>query len=557
MTRYLSQVGPVTLEAIRARYAFPEAWLKAELAGLIEAREVVHGRFTPGPDRTGAAASEVGAPAAEYVDRDALERIHRRTLHILRQEVRPVPLTVYADFLARWQHVHPKERLAGEGALVQVLQQLRAVPVVGRVWERDVLPLRLAHYQPAELDALCQGGELAWVGCGGVDPRRGRVRLLFRGEGQVYLEPAPEDLAPLDEQARAVYELLRSEGAVFTAEICAALELEAATVEAALVELAMAGLVTNDSLEAMRHMAQAGRASPQEQKPYSSLEAQLAKRRERLGHRTRHRPSRAQIQAAKRRVRRRLEQVVDSHPPASPAVGRWAVVHRLGLLGKAVPVAERAARQTRQLLARYGVVTRECLENEFGSWEWRLIYQQLRRLEMRGEVRRGYFVQGLPGAQYALPEAVERLRAIRDSAEARPELVVMNACDPANLYGPARDDAAGGDPAGATAEPMAGERPGEGLTFARVPSTWTVQHRGLPVLIAGGGGAKLTIPQGTDEGLVQRAVQALLDHLARFERRVKVETWNGEPVLGSAGYALLEAVGFRRDYPAMVWERRP
>jgi ATP-dependent Lhr-like helicase len=214
-------------------------------------------------------------------------------------------------------------------------------------------------------------------------------------------------------------------------------------------------------------------------------------------------------------------------------------------MGKAVPDGERVARQTRQLLARHGIVTRDSLEGEAGSWNWGLIYRQLQRMEMRGDVRRGYFVQGLPGLQYALPEAVERLRAIRDGASGDAELVVLNACDPANLYGPRRDGAGG---------PLTVQ--GEPLAFARVPSTWLVQQRGLPALVAGDGGAHLTVPQGVDEGLVRRALDALLAHLARFERRVSVETWNGEAVLNSPGQPLLEAAGFVRAYPAMVWERQ-
>jgi ATP-dependent Lhr-like helicase len=547
LQRFLSQTGPITLEAIRARYAFPQEWLQAELERLIEARQLIHGRFTPRPEH----AASAPAPAAEFVDRRALEQIHRRTLRILRREVQPVPFTAYADFLAQWQHLPTAERLAGKGALVQVLQQLRAVPVVGRVWERDVLPLRLARYQPAELNALCQGGELVWVGSGGTDPRRGRVRFLFRGEGLVYLEPAPEDLGVFDEAAQAVYSFLKSEGAVFFADICSALELEVTSAEAALIELVMAGLVTNDSLEAMRKIIEEGSPQPQERKPFSALEEELARRRERLGPRARQmmrKPGRAQYRAAKRRVSQRFEQQAEIGPPESRWVGRWAPVHRFGVLGKAMPVVERIAQQTRQLLARYGIVTHESLSNEIGAWDWSLIYQQLQRLEMRGEVRRGYFVQGLSGAQFALPDVVERLRAIRDSASEDAELVVMNACDPANLYGPIRDTVLEEGPRTAQSEPLA---------FARIPSTWLVQYRGLPALIAGNSGANLTIPQGVDEGLIQRALEALLDHLARFEYRVTVETWNGEPVLESSGRPLLEAVGFYRTYPAMVWERRP
>jgi ATP-dependent Lhr-like helicase len=549
--RYLGHAGPVTFETIRERYAFPEEWLRAELERRIEARELLHGRFTP------QGAGGTAAEAAEYVERRTLEQIHRRTLQILRREVQPVPLAAYASFLARWQHVHPAERLDGDGALRQVLQQLRAYPVVGPTWERDVLPLRLVAYDPAELDALCQGGEAVWVGSGGVDPRRGKVRFLFRGEGSIYLKPAPEDLDELGEAAQEVYRFLKSEGAVFTGDICAALDLEGPAAETALTELVMAGLVTNDSLEAMRHLVAEGAPHPKGQRPYSSLEEQLARRRGHIerradraasrGRSTRwgEKPGRAQYRAAKERVRRRLERqmhVPDTGPPEPRWMGRWTLVHRFGVLGKPLPEGERAARQARQLLARHGIVTYESLADEVGAWEWAPIARQLRRLEMRGEVRRGYFVQGLSGAQYALPEAVERLRAARDAQDEAAALTVLSACDPANLYGPARE----GAPCTAAGEPLA---------FSRLPSTWLVQERGLPVLVASSGGANVVLTEGVDEGLAGRAMGALLDHLARSESRLSVETWNGEPVLGSAGQAVLEGLEFYRDYPAMTWER--
>ncbi len=215
-------------------------------------------------------------------------------------------------------------------------------------------------------------------------------------------------------------------------------------------------------------------------------------------------------------------------------------MHRFGVLGKPLPADEIAGRQARQLLARYGVVSHDSLAGEEGAWDWSRIYETLQRLEMQGEVRRGYFVQGLPGVQFALPEVVERLRALRGDDDTT--LVVLNACDPANLYGPAQD----GGPLTEAGEPLA---------FARIPSTWLVQQRGLPLFVAEDTASRITTAQGADDAVVQAALQALVQHLATFEHRLMVHTWNGAPVLESPGQPLLEAVGFYREYPGMAWER--
>ncbi len=527
LLRFLAQSGPVTLDAICARYAFPLDWLQAELDHLVEQRELAHGRFTP----------DAATPAPEFVDRRLLEQMHRRTLTILRHEVRPAPFTVYADFVARWQHLHPATRLSGGGALLRVLQQLRAAPIVGRIWERDVLPLRLAHYDPTELAALCQSGELLWIGSGGVDPRRGRIRFLFRGEGGIYLEAPPADLTGMSEDARTIYAFLKSEGALFPAELAAGVGLGEAALETALLELVMAGLVTNDSLAVLRRLVEFGAPKPATPRPLSSLEAELAarlgSRQERMG--GVRRPSRSELQAAKRRVRQRIE--AETPAPLMPT-GRWALVHRFGVLGKTPSPQERVTVQARQLLARHGVVTYASLDDEFGAWDWGALYPELQRLEMRGEVRRGYFVQGLAGVQFALPEVVEQLRSLAGNNEPDAALVVMNACDPANRYGAAGESA----PQTATGAP---------LTFARIPSSWLVLERGLPALLVEDGGARLTTMAHANDELTQRALQAWLTHAGRFEPRIQVLEWNAAPVLHSPGQTILEAVGFRREYPGM------
>jgi ATP-dependent Lhr-like helicase len=556
LERFLRQAGPVTSALILARYAFPVAWLESELARLVESRALAHGQFTP-------SATPTATATAEYLDRHTLEQMHRRTLTLLRKEVQAVPLPVYADFLTRWQHLHPATRLQGEGALRKVLQQLRAVPVIGRLWESAILPLRLAHYQSVELATLCQSGDLVWVGAGGADPRRGRIRFLFRGEGSIYLELLPTDFTPLGADAQAILAFLKSEGAVFATDLRAALDLNEAAVESALLELVMAGLVTNDSLLALQRLVQGGAPRPtQPPRPLSTLEAQLA---ERLGNRTTNiangrRPTHSEMAAARRRVRQRLERTEEVVTPTVQE-GRWTLVHRFGVLGKAPTLADQVAQQARQLLARWGVVTHETLANEVGAWDWALLYQEFQRLEMRGEVRRGYFVQGLPGVQFALPPVVEELRglgsALHGSTPTSPTdqpltraphsppdpLVLLNACDPANLYGPALVDG-----------PFRFD--GQPITFARIPSTWLVLQRGLPILLVEGNGAQLTTGQGADDGQLSQAIACWLQHLTHFERRLTVERWNEQPILGSAGQPLLEAVGFYREYPVMVWAGR-
>jgi ATP-dependent Lhr-like helicase len=193
-----------------------------------------------------------------------------------------------------------------------------------------------------------------------------------------------------------------------------------------------------------------------------------------------------------------MVQPIPETPRLPFSEGRWTLVHRFGVWGKAVSLEERTAQQSRQLLARYGVVTSASLDNEIGAWDWGLIYQYLQRLELRGEVRRGYFVQGLAGVQFALPGVVEQLRLARSSAmetEANEAFVVLNAGDPANLYGPAFEHS----PPTAAGEP---------LTFPRLPSTWLVQRRGLPVLLAGDTGANLTLMAGADESAIRQAILA-------------------------------------------------
>ncbi len=579
LRRVLAAHGPLTRAWLLDRYPWEPDWLDAALTALVESGEVVQGRVSPpappgavpGPEHAEAPVSEyVDTPASEYVDRRNLERIHRRTLSLLRREVEPVSLYAYADFLARWQHLHPGARLAGPGALVRLLQQMRGLPAPGLAWERDVLPLRLEAYDAAELAALCERGEVVWVASGGADPRRARVRFFFRGEGSLFLdEPEPAELSPAAQQVLA---FLQAEGASFYADLEAGLDLAGRAagkddLPAALVELVLAGLVTNDSLAALRGVlawSDEDREAPR--RSLSSLEAELAAwRRERpastagtqpqqgdgrrdlggVAH-----PGRARLHRAQRDVARRLGAAALPAPGAVPAPtpaarrpGRWSLVHRIGVGGRAQPIEDRLDRQARQLLQAYGIVTRQSLEADpEGAWNWGALYARYQLMEMRGEVRRGYFVQGLPGVQFALPEAVERLREwTRPEAPGAGEPVLLNATDPANVFGPALSAIAG----------EAGEH--DPARFSRIPSNWLVLLRGRPVLLLERGAGRVTVLDGLPDGTARQALALAAGHAAAG-RRLLLREWNGELILESAAVPVVEEAGFRREMLDYVWE---
>jgi ATP-dependent Lhr-like helicase len=226
--------------------------------------------------------------------------------------------------------------------------------------------------------------------------------------------------------------------------------------------------------------------------------------------------------------------------------GRWGLVHRIGVWGKDVPFEERIARQARQLLQCYGIVTRQTLEGDpEGGWNWRALYAQFQLMEMRGEVRRGYFVQGLPGIQFALPEAVERLREWTRPSEDE-DLVVLNATDPANLFGPSRD--------AGTGQEVQPETEKDPARFSRIPSNCTVLLRGRPVLLLEIGAERVTVLPDLPVATLQRALRLAIEHAGRSLRRLTLSQWNGEAILESPAAPVLEGLGFRREALVYIWD---
>ena len=508
--RRLRWCGPVTAAELLARYPFAELDLMQVLAKAVEERVLVRGHFTM-------------LDSLQVCDANLLDQIQRRTLAQLRNAVKPVSLAAYAAFLTRWQHLDAHARLTGSDALRQAFEQLRGLALPAAVWEREVLPARVPGYAPGDLDALGQDGALVWAAVPSpdapTDVRRSRVRFYFRGEGRRYLEaPQPDGLSA---DAGRVYTFLKDEGASFAADLQAGLGLTTSALNTAFAELAALGLVTHDAFATFRGLVAVESEPERGPRQKSALEQELASR---LGDRP---PVMNRYREARRRIGQRVrEHMAMVKATTVPPAGRWSIVHRAGILGPELSFDGLHEQRARVLLARYGVVTRDCLERETGSWDWASLYRVLSRLEMRGDVRRGYFVAGLSGAQFALPEAVERLREAPDD-----DVVVLSAVDPVNVYGSGAEDTP---------------------RFSRVATTHVALLRGKPIMVFEDSGRRITTAPTLDAFDAERAVHA---YLARpgAATRVVVAQWNDADVLGGPGQAILKDAGFQKTPTAMEW----
>ena len=333
--------------------------------------------------------------------------------------------------MPRWPASSPSGRgwprpVAGSDALIEAVGSLQGAALPASVLESDILPARVAGFRAADLDALCTSGEVVWVGAGALGSTDGRVRLLFRDQAGL-LVPAPDagaidggELAPVH---AALLAQLSDRGASFWPELVQAVAAaeqpyDEPTVRTALWDLVWGGLVTNDSLAPLR-AAVGGRS-----------------RRRGGGDRSAGaipRPRRGLVGRARMGTRPDPGGLSRLGPPA--VAGRWSLVAPLLL---PLPTATEAAHaQALQLLERHGVLTREAALGEGIDGGFAAVYPVLKALEERGQVRRGYFVEGLGAAQFALPGAVDRLRAARDPGEGDLVPLVLAATDPAQPYGAA------------------------------------------------------------------------------------------------------------------------
>ena len=408
-----------------------------------------------------------GGASEEWVAPDVLRRVRRRTLAALRREVEPVDRDALVRFLPTW-HGIGRDLGRGPDRVREVISQLGGVALPVQAWEQDILPVRVPGYRPSDLDVLCAAGEAVWVGAG-----RDRVALVLR-------EDAPFLLSPPEDREHPVLDALRRSGALFFRDLQAELGGTERELLADVWELAWAGLVTNDSWQPLRGGGRP-RAVPQP----------LVRRRAR--------PT-AQLPAAQ---------------------GRWSPVDRL--LEPEPMQRDRARALAEALLDRHGVLTRPAALAEGIPGGFSSVYGELRLMEEGGLCQRGYFVEGLGGAQFALPAAVERLRDVR-SAGSGGATAVLSAVDPASPLG--------------TVVPW----PEAPRKLARAAGARVVLVGGAPALFVERGGRSIVV---LDPELLEPAIEALTGLVADGRvRRLAIEKVDGEPIGGTLAERLLMAHGF-------------
>ena len=543
--RYAGGRGPFGSADAAARFDLPQGAIGPVLAGLEDADQLVRGEFRAGIDD------------GEWCDREVLRQIKRRTLAKLRREAEPVDGAALARFLGRWQGVDAaaggESRTASRsrvptagtsavsdralGRLEEAVAQLEGLPLSWRTLVDHFLPSRVPGFRVEMLDRLAAAGEIVWVGRGRLGARDGRVAvyrrdrfgLLVRGGAEPATETADAtggvngdgpEAHGTEGLHRAVLQRLETRGACFTFDlvrgVVGAGDWGETEVEGAIWELVWAARITNDTFLPLASLGKRGRPA--------------VERRSRglpRGWRGGRSPGASARPFAPRRGR-----------AATLAGGRWSLVADLTVSNETIGHTQWAHATATMLLDRYGVVAAETAraENVPGGFEG--LYPVLREMEEVGHLRRGYFVHGLAGRQFALPAAVERLRRQRRAPAHGGRIEILPAVDPANPWGAVMP----WPQLGSEADPRrAGPR--------RIPGAWLVLRAGTPCLYleAGGQGVWTFAALGGDAAS-QEAWAALRELAGRRRRRtLRLLRIDGRPAAESSWAPTLDACAFEKD----------
>lgn len=482
LRRFARTHGPFLTRQAARRFGLTETQVIPVLRALLTEGRLVQGELRP------------GGTEPEWCDADILRRLKRRTLARLRHQAAPVDARALARFLPDWHGVNPEPAQARGGAerLLEVVGQLEGLPLPWSLLAEVILPARIKGFTLDLLDMAAATGQVIWVGVGAQGPRDGRVALYRRERAPLLL--APPETVPDEPLHRTLLDHLNRQGASFTLDLQDAVqrshpEANGEDFRAALWDLVWAGVISNDTFAPLRALARGSARSTS-------------------------------------RSARRGGQVL--------AGGRWSRVDSLG--GEGVSDTERAVARAEMLLERYGIVSREAAQAENLPGGFGAVYRVLKAMEEAGRIRRGYFVEGLSGAQFAWAGAVDRLRGIRleDDPQAGGEAEVrwLPAMDPANPFGALLP----------WPEPADETRP------RRVPGAWVILVDGFAVLYLGPGGKHLVTLHAEPQRLA--AACRALQQIPRTGRRrlMIIEQVDGVAAQDSALAPVLREAGFVRDY---------
>ena len=383
--RYARTHGPFTSGEAAARFGLDTSAVEAALRTLVHDGRTLEGGFRP------------QSAGREYCDAESLRLIRTKSLARLRKEIEPAEPRLFARFETHWQGVLQRRR--GLDALLDTFESLQGAPLPASLLESQILPARIGRYSPGDLDTLIAAGEIVWCGADNIGEHDGRVAFYLADRIAALLPPRNAPSEPFLPREEAIIEFLTRSGATFFTDLHDAVGggYPGETVDA-LWSLAWRGLVTNDTLHALRAFI----ARPETSRSSKRVHNQPAFRSRR------------------------------TTPPA--AQGRWTL---LPAPDRSTPAAQTAWSHAiaQQLLQRYGIVTRETMNQENIPGGFSAVYEVLKALETQGSVRRGYFIAGLGGAQFGQPSAVELLRSLRGSTPDQPEMILLAASDPANPWG--------------------------------------------------------------------------------------------------------------------------
>ncbi|MDP6776013.1 MAG: crosslink repair DNA glycosylase YcaQ family protein, partial [Candidatus Latescibacteria bacterium] len=506
--RYLRCHGPVTLYEIANHTGWAVGEIEAHLSALVESGTAAKGVYM------------ADKPRPQFVNRVSLEEIHRLTMGYLKRELEACAPYEVVDFVTRWQHLHPDARLQGLDGLREVIAQLQGFELVTGALESEMIGRRVADYRPEMLDRLIASGEVCWRRFGVDRITRGKMALCLRRDAEWLSSTVPLKYgveasadADISEEIRTVRAFFRDHPTAFFDDVLREAGVDEGPATRAVWYLAWAGEVTCDSYLCLRHsdfQVSLSACYDLDSTPRKILNGRMS-------------PDRVLKQMRKRGL--------------DPRLGRWSATERLVPPARPLPAKEKTRRWADQLLRRWGIVTRDILEGEVAAPSWGDLLPELKRLELLGQVSRGYFIESHHGEQYGLPDAIELLRECRARRSDGNELgyledepiFSMSSRDPANLY--------------ATSLDLVEER---GEVFKRAMKRgniihWTTVQAGQVFVYNDNQLVRLSRDQ-----LVRCIQSRMTDGLGR-PIEMSLRSWNGYPIDVSPVAPVVHELGFRLD----------